>query len=155
MITPNRTYLEITEDLLSVEETLNEHLANFITAANMFIKEMDTPAGYQSLVKLLSSLNDYSRSHFIYQESIMELKYYPGESEHKIEHLEFITGVAKLFKELLLRKKKHYLSESSKLDDHKLLLEDTYSFILNWYNEHILLTDKHFNDFLKFEWSKK
>lgn len=151
----NRIYLEQTTDLLSVEETLNEHLHDFIKATNTFIQEMDTSAGYQSLVKLLSTLNDYSRSHFIYQESIMELKYYPGESEHKIEHLEFITGVAKLFKELLLRKKTTYHSEALKLDDHKLLIEDTYSFILNWYNEHLTTTDKHFNDFLKFEWSKK
>ncbi len=154
-MTPNRTYLEVTDDLLSVEETLNEHLHDFVASINIFIKDMDTSAGYKSLVKLLSTLNDYSRSHFIYQESIMELKYYPGESEHKIEHLEFITGIAKLFKELLLRKKKKYLTEAIKLEDHKLLLEDSYSFILNWYNEHILTTDKHFNDFLKFEWSKK
>lgn len=135
----------------STDEILNEHTVEFIKQSNLFVENLNSGKQLESLVAYLSFLNDYSKYHFIYQESIMELKSFPGETEHKEEHKEFIYTVSKLFKDVIAYKKMKFFNDRDQNEGYKDIIETTYDFVSGWFRNHMSNSDKRFNDFLKFE----
>lgn len=80
---------------------------------------------------LLGDLQQYSKTHFQYEERIMEKIKYPEMENHKLIHVGFIKKLNDIRHEC----------ERKRDDSHKLLHE-TVSYIKTWYLEHIFVEDK-------------
>ncbi len=84
---------------------------------------------YDSIIKLLSELKDYTVFHFKSEEEYMVSIGYRKLLSHKVEHNDFIDKINNV--------------DLEKIDmDHEQYLLDILEFILNWISDHILQTDR-------------
>jgi len=146
-----RENFKLTEEMKSPDQKLNLQLQEFILTTNEFINNINGQKPYKTLINFVLYLSDYSKNHFLYQESIMHLQSYPSVEEHKAEHIEFIIAISRVFKVVLQKKKITYANDSAMISDHQPVINDLYEFVSNWIDSHVLITDKRFNNFLKFE----
>ncbi len=84
---------------------------------------------YDSIIKLLSELKDYTVFHFKSEEEYMVSIGYRKLLSHKVEHNDFIDKINNV--------------DLEKIDmDHEQYLLEILEFILNWISDHILQTDR-------------
>ena len=80
--------------------------------------------------EILDQLAEYTRTHFLLEESLMRLTHYPGFDIHKQQHEELIGQVQSL---------------QHKLDDEKVTITfELLHFLKNWLVQHINESDKRF-----------
>jgi hemerythrin-like metal-binding protein len=110
------------------------HLLSILVALSVVVKNEKK----HSLLKideefkaLLSDLQQYSKTHFQYEERIMEKIKYPEMENHKYIHAGFIKKLNEVRHEC----------ERKRDDSHKLLHEVS-TFVKTWYLEHIFIEDK-------------
>ena len=83
--------------------------------------------------KILDQLADYTRTHFLLEESLMRVTHYPGFEAHKQQHEELIRQVVDL---------QHKLDTGGATITFELL-----HFLKVWLAQHINETDKRFGAF--------
>ncbi len=144
--------LEWIRELESGDVALDNHTRDFIRHANIFIDMRDSTYKEEELDKFLGILTEYSRNHFNAQEEIMKRTHYPSYEEHIAEHKKFIHSVSKLYR-VKLNQKKNLSPNDEDFDNRGIdgVIRDTYDFIINWYDNHLLSADRRFYDFLEFE----
>lgn len=144
--------LEWLDELESGNAALDRHTKELLHQANIFIDMMSSMYREEQLDKMLGVLTDYSRNHFPAQEEMMKDTRYPAMADHIAEHRRFIHTVSKLYREKL-NQKKNLARDDEDFDARGVdgVINDTYDFIIDWYDNHMLSADKRFLDYLKYE----
>ncbi len=148
----SRKILEWTDWLQSGDYAIDAQTKNYLRQSNDFIDSMDYASAIDKLDALLSFLTDYSREHFTLQSKMMTDTNYPSKSAHEQDHANFIRNLSKLYK-MLMNCKKNIDPSDSDYDPrgYEGVIADTYNFIYMWYEDHMLVSDKKFYEYLKFE----
>ena len=144
--------LEWVKELESGDAALDNQTRELLRQANIFMDMMESIYKEEQLIKMLGVLTDYSRNHFRSQEDMMKRTRYPGMDEHTAEHRKFIHSVSKLYR-IMLNQKKNLSPDDEDFDGRGVdgIIRDTYDFIMDWYDNHLLSTDKRFYDYLIYE----
>ncbi|MGB3366052.1 MAG: bacteriohemerythrin [Acidaminobacteraceae bacterium] len=86
--------------------------------------------------KLLMEIKDYTYYHFSYEERLMDMAGYPELVEHKTLHVNFMNKIDEIMLE-------------SKSEDLKVLALEVYEILNHWLNEHIMVVDKKYIEYLR------
>ena len=84
----------------------------------------------QKIQKVIDDLLDYVRYHFSTEEKYLSENSYPDIQKHKSEHAKFIVQV--------------YEFQENYLENKSLPVENLFNFVWDWFNDHILVTDKKY-----------
>lgn len=102
------------------------------------INQLQTAADYSTGEDLerevLDELVDYTRTHFSYEEGLMEQNGYPDFKPHQAQHIKMI------------RKVEDILTEYEQ--NHAVAMQDAVDFLRDWLINHINDTDKQYSEFL-------
>ncbi|TGK85872.1 hemerythrin [Leptospira bourretii] len=96
------------------------------------------------LVDAVSELEDYTLSHFLIEERVMELNQYPELEAHKKQHDRFTDKILEL---------KNRLSSGNLLSNDEELNQffgDLLKFLRAWLTNHILQEDMDYKPYIKF-----
>ncbi len=96
------------------------------------------------LLDAVSELEDYTLSHFLIEERVMELNQYPELEAHKKQHDKFTDKILEL---------KNRLTSGSLLSNDAALDQffgDLLNFLRAWLTNHILKEDMDYKPFIKF-----
>ena len=110
----------------------NEH-KKLVELLNKLNEAMSQGQGQKILSGILSELSTYTKTHFKHEEEAMEMYKYPGITEQKAQHTEF---VAKL-QEMQAQYNAGTLSLSISV----------FNFLVSWVQNHIKREDKKYSDF--------
>lgn len=89
--------------------------------------------GSQASREILNRLAEYTRTHFLLEESLMRVSHYPGFEIHRAQHEELIKQVTGL---------------QEKLDSGKAAISlELLQFLLNWLTKHINDSDQRFGEY--------
>lgn len=112
-----------------IQEVDEQHkvLVGLLNELHVAIKEHH---GTVTSREILNRLAEYTRTHFMLEESLMRLTHYPGFEIHKQQHEDLIAQVVAL---------------QRKLDDEKTTITfELLHFLKNWLVQHINESDKRF-----------
>ncbi len=118
---------------ISSIDTQHQRLVGLINHLDEAIK---AGQGYQQLGEVLEELLDYTRTHFAYEEALLQKHGYPAYSGHKAEHD-------------ALTEKVFFLAGMFKEGDRSLDSDQILAFLEVWVREHILEVDRAYAEFLK------
>lgn len=90
---------------------------------------------YDEIMEAISGLSDYTIKHFTYEEGLMKLNGYEKFDEHKKQHDAFVSKI------------KSIKAEDVDVRQRKVGM-DLIVFIANWIENHILVTDMQYKDYL-------
>jgi hemerythrin len=96
------------------------------------------------LLDAVSALEDYTLSHFLIEERVMEHNQYPDLEAHIAQHNQFTDKILEL---------KNRLGDTNLLSDDKgleIFLKDLVEFLRSWLTNHILVKDMDYKPFIKF-----
>ncbi|MCG6139133.1 bacteriohemerythrin [Leptospira mtsangambouensis] len=96
------------------------------------------------LVDAVSELEDYTLSHFLIEERVMELNQYPELEAHKKQHDRFTDKILELKKRL---SSGNLLSNDEELNQ---FFGDLLKFLRAWLTNHILQEDMDYKPYIKF-----
>jgi hemerythrin-like metal-binding protein len=122
-----------TEDLSVDDEGIDGQHQYLFSLTNELADEKAASDPYE-FVRLLSSLTDYSRTHFSQEEDYMALYGYPELKKHRAEHMKFIYQVSMFNAEY---------RTSIPTDAATVFL-----FLKSWLINHILKMDMEYRNFI-------
>jgi len=93
---------------------------------------------YDEIMAMLKELENYTMTHFAYEEAAFDAKEFIGSDAHKFEHKLFVKKLEKYFNNL----------ESVDRNQQEVLLE-LLTFISDWLVKHIVKTDREYVELLK------
>lgn len=99
----------------------------------------------KSLFQAVSELEDYTISHFLIEERVMELNLYPNLEAHKKQHDRFTDKILEL---------KNRLTSDKLLENDKELNQfftDLIRFLRLWLTNHILQEDMNYKPYIKLD----
>ncbi|XDD43110.1 bacteriohemerythrin [Leptospira sp. WS60.C2] len=99
----------------------------------------------KSLLQAVSELEDYTISHFLIEERVMELNLYPNLEAHKKQHDRFTDKILEL---------KNRLTSDKLLENDKELNQfftDLIRFLRLWLTNHILQEDMNYKPYIKLD----
>jgi len=129
-----REYLQWKSDYnIGIESIDNQH-RKLVNLINNLQTAIDYSTGERFEREALDALVDYTRTHFKYEEDLMEQNGYPEFASHRAEHERMIAKVEQLLE--------------SYLDDQDNALQDANAFLKGWLINHINGTDKQYSQFL-------
>lgn len=117
-----------------IEQVDNQHRRLFELTAEL-IEATSAGKGRRIIVDVLKSLINYTKTHFVDEEKIMEEVGFPDIAQHKIEHELFIKQVHESTKELLT--------------GHSVPTLKVAHFLANWLIDHVLIHDKKIGKFYR------
>ncbi|TGL24425.1 hemerythrin [Leptospira yanagawae] len=99
----------------------------------------------KSLIDAVSELEDYTLSHFLIEERVMELNQYPDLEAHKRQHDRFTDKILEL--------KNRLTSNSLLTNDNELnqFFSDLIGFLRLWLTNHILKEDMDYKPYIKLD----
>jgi len=118
---------------VSIEEIDKQH-KQLVNLINLLNESMKVGKGRDVLGKVLSELADYTVYHFQTEEKLLLENTYPSFIAHKREH-------DNLTKQVVEIKKKFDSGEA-------VLTVELMIFLKDWLNNHIMLSDKKYSEFL-------
>ena len=122
-------------DNLSVKiAAIDAQHRKLIDLINELNDAMSQGKGKDVLGRVLTSLIDYTKTHFAEEERLMSLHKYPGYAEHKAAHDSLTAQVIEI-------------SEKFKSGQIGLTIPVS-DFLKEWLTDHILHTDKEYSAFL-------
>ncbi len=125
--------IEWNSDLsVNVAEIDKEH-KKLVGLVNELHEAMKSGKGKEVLGKILTELEEYTKTHFSHEEEILGKHGYPAIFSHKKEHQNLISAVQEY-------KKKGEAGNLFTLEISK--------FLKDWLTNHILKTDKNYSSFL-------
>ncbi len=126
-----------------IEWDANKHAVNILSfdddhkkifkLLNDLFDKMSSGHGAEIISSLLKELKEYGVKHFKAEEELMEKYFYPETDIHKKEHNDFKEKVNSL---------------SARFDaGDKLLTVESFFFLKDWVNKHVMDTDQRYVDF--------
>jgi len=127
--------IEWADDFSTNIQEVDEQHKVLISLLNELYTAMHEHHGTAACREVLDRLAEYTRTHFLLEESLMRLTNYPDFEKHKGQHEELIAQVQAL---------------QAKLDSGTATISfELLHFLKNWLTNHILGTDKKFGNFFK------
>ena len=115
-------------------------LANFVSDG--------TNVTLDKLRKTLHSLYEYSNGHFAYEEAYMSKHHYPSLNKHKKLHQKFIQNFDKLKSKLNNIIYSQHQSPYALKEELDNLTEEYRDYIINWWNNHIMIEDHKYSYYI-------
>lgn len=119
---------------IGIQEVDEQHLV-LVSLLNQLHDAIREHQGKTASREILDRLAEYTRTHFLLEESLMRLTHYPGFEIHKLQHEELIKQVQDL---------QQKLDQEDNTITFELLL-----FLKNWLTLHINDSDKRFGNFFQ------
>ena len=111
------------------------HIKLFALFANLKAED-ESSFDEHTLKKLLMEIKDYTYYHFSYEERLMEMAKYPELVSHKTLHINFMDKIDEIMLE-------------AKSEDFKVVAYEVYEILNHWLNEHIMIVDKKYIEYLR------
>ncbi len=127
-------FFEYTTALSCNHNDIDAEHKKLIDLVNMLHDAMKTGKGRDVIGKVLTSLIDYTATHFANEEKLMSSIGYPGLYQQKREHTELLKQANDL-------KAKYGKGETA-------ISMDTMTFLQKWLTDHIMVSDKKIGEFI-------
>lgn len=127
-------YIEWSDDYSVGIDSIDQQHKKLVNLINQFQTALDYPTGETFEREAMDELVDYTKTHFTYEEGLMEQNGYPDFEPHKAQHKKMIDEVNKVLTEF-----EH---------DHDKAMEHALKYLRNWLINHINGTDKEYSSFL-------
>ena len=129
-----RNYLEWDDDYSVGIDSIDQQHKRLVHLINQLQTAVDYSTGEEFEREALDELVDYTKSHFTYEEGLMQEYGYPEFEPHKAQHQKMIQQVEDVLAE--------YEQNQDRAMRHAL------DFLKTWLIQHINGTDKEYSDFL-------
>lgn len=117
-------------------ERLDQQHQRIVGMINQLGEAMDTGAEKTALMKILSDLAGYTKTHFAEEERMLEQCAYPALGEHRARHADLTRQLADFYRNFYVKTKPQ--------------TREVMDFLQHWLYDHILEQDKayasHLND---------
>lgn len=114
--------------------SIDQQHKKLVNLINQLTTAVDYSTGEEFEREALAELVDYTKTHFVYEEGLMEDNGYPDFEAHKAQHRAMIEEVDLV------------LAEYEK--DHDTAMRHASDYLKNWLINHINGTDKQYSSFL-------
>ena len=115
-------------------ESIDQQHKKLIDLINNFQTAVDYSTGEEFERECLAAVVDYTRTHFVYEEGLMNEYGYPGFEAHKAQHQNMINNVEDLLADY---------------EEHpERTMKNALDFLKQWLIRHINGTDKQYSEFL-------
>ena len=120
---------------LSVDiKSIDDEHKELIAMLNEFYDNLVLESNKKNIAALLKKMKDYTVYHFRNEEEHLKLYAYPHFEVHKKEHMNFIEKVSEMEK---------------RFNDGKFILSlEVITFLKDWLQNHIMISDKKYSEFL-------
>lgn len=115
-------------------DSIDQQHKKLLNLINQLQTAVDYSTGEEFEREALDELVDYTKTHFSYEEGLMEQHGYPDFEPHKAQHAKMIQKVEEV------------LSEYQQ--DHDKAMMNAIGFLKDWLVNHINGTDKEYSEFL-------
>lgn len=129
-----RQYVEWKDDYSVGIDSIDRQHKKLIALINSLQTAVDYSAGADYEQEALDALVDYTKTHFSYEEGLMEQNEYPDFTTHRAEH------------ELMIARVEQVLVEYQKNPD--TAMQNAIDFLRDWLINHINGTDKQYSKYL-------
>ncbi|MDH3761463.1 MAG: bacteriohemerythrin [Gammaproteobacteria bacterium] len=129
-----RQYVEWKDDYSVGIDSIDRQHKKLIALINSLQTAVDYSAGADYEQEALDALVDYTKTHFSYEEGLMEKNEYPDFTTHRAEH------------ELMIARVEQVLVEYQKNPD--TAMQNAIDFLRDWLINHINGTDKQYSKYL-------
>ena len=116
-------------------DSIDQQHKKLVNLINQLQTAVDYSTGEEFEREALDEVVDYTRTHFTYEEGLMEQHGYPDFEPHKAQHRKMITRVEEVIKEYE--------------QDSDVAIQDALDFLRDWLIHHINGTDKQYSEFLR------
>jgi len=127
-------YVEWKDEYSVGIDSIDRQHKKLLSLINQLQTAVDYSTGEEFERDALDELVDYTKTHFSYEEGLLEQNNYPDFEPHKKQHKEMIEHVGEV------------LSEYEK--DHDTAMSNAVEFLKSWLIKHINGTDKQYSSFL-------
>ncbi len=123
------------KDSLSVKiESIDKEHKKLINMLNEFYDNIISKTNEENISELIAKMKEYTIFHFTNEESHLKKHKYPKYEEHKKEHEKFIEKVTDM--------------ENRFTKGELILSLEVTSFLKDWLQNHIMVSDQKYSDFL-------
>ena len=129
-----RRYVKWKDDYSVGIDSIDQQHKKLLNLINQLQTAVDYPTGEEFEREALDELVDYTKTHFSYEEGLMEQNGYPEFESHKAQH------------ENMIQKVEEVLSEYQQNRDKAM--SNAIVFLKSWLINHINGTDKEYSSFL-------
>ena len=130
----NKSYLEWKDEYSVGIDSIDQQHRRLVNLINQLHTAVTYSTGEEFEREALDELVDYTKTHFTYEEGLMEQNGYPDFEPHKAQHKEMIQQVGDV------------LAEYEK--DQDTAMNNALSYLSDWLINHINGTDKQYSSFL-------
>jgi hemerythrin len=130
----SRQYIKWKQEYSVGIDSIDQQHKKLLGLINQLQTAVDFSTGEQFEREALDQLIDYTKTHFIYEEGLMEQNAYPDFESHKIQHEKMISRVGEV------------LAEYEK--DQDTAMKNAVIYLKDWLIKHINGTDKAYSSFL-------
>ena len=130
----SKNYIEWKNEYSVGIESIDRQHQKLVNLINQLNTAVDYSTGDEFEQDALNELVDYTKTHFTYEEGLMEANGYPDVEAHKAQHREMIRKVEEVLAE--------YQS------DPDTAMDNAKNYLKGWLINHINGTDKQYSSFL-------
>ena len=127
-------FVEWKDDYSVGIDSIDQQHKKLLNLINQLQTAVDYSTGEEFEREALDELVDYTKTHFTFEEGLMEQNGYPDFEPHKAQHVKMIKEVERV------------LSIYEK--DHDTAMDNAVNFLKDWLINHINGTDKEYSSFL-------
>ena len=129
-----RDFIEWKDEYNTGIASIDQQHRKLVNLINQLQTAVNYSTGEEFEREALDELVDYTKTHFGYEEGLMEKYGYPDFEPHKAQHRKLITQVEAVLTEYE--------------QDHDRAMSNAVTFLKNWLISHINGTDKQYSSFL-------
>jgi len=130
----SKQFVEWKDDYSVGIDSIDQQHKKLLNLINQLQTAVDYSTGEQFEREALDELVDYTKTHFTYEEGLMEQNDYPDFEPHKLQHKQMIKKVEEV------------LAEYDK--DHDTAMSNAAEYLKGWLINHINGTDKEYSSYL-------
>jgi len=130
----SKRYVEWKDEYSVGIDSIDQQHKKLLNLINQLQTAVDYKTGEEFEREALDELVDYTKTHFSYEEGLLEQNNFPGYEPHKAQHVEMINKVEEV------------LAEYDK--DPDTAMSNAVEYLQNWLIKHINGTDKQYSSFL-------
>ncbi|MDH3979222.1 MAG: bacteriohemerythrin [Gammaproteobacteria bacterium] len=130
----SKPYIEWRDEYSVGIDSIDQQHRKLINLINQLATAVDYSTGEEFEREALAELVDYTKTHFSYEEGLMEENGYPDFEAHKAQHNAMIREVDAVLAEYE--------------EDHDLAMRHGFNYLKSWLIDHINGTDKQYSSFL-------
>ena len=116
-------------------DSIDQQHKKLVNLINQLQTAVDYSTGEEFEREAMNELVDYTKTHFTYEEGLMEQNDYPDFAPHKAQHQKMIQRVESVINDYE--------------QDSDVAMQDALDFLRDWLINHINGTDKQYSEFLR------